>query len=275
MRRATLELARRLFSQPEAETASPGVLSFCCNICGTSNCLFARDINREGGACRVCGSIMRFRSLAAVLTQRLFGKIDVLDNIEPRNDIRGVGMSDHEFYSVRLAKKFDYTNTYFHCEPLLDVMNLSDRWVGVSDFIVSSDVFEHVAPPVQRAFDNLYRMLKPGGVVVFSVPFLLQDQTYEHFPNLFDYTIREAEPGKWILRNVTRDGSIEEFDNLVFHGGPGTTLEMRLFSLAALEQHFIAAGFKEFRVHGEAEYEYGIFWPEPWSITISAVRAKT
>lgn len=37
------------------------------------------------------------------------------------------------------------------------------------DVIVSSDVLEHV-PDVQKAFDESYRALKPGGVHVFTVP---------------------------------------------------------------------------------------------------------
>ena len=34
--------------------------------------------------------------------------------------------------------------------------------------------------------------------------------------------------------NWTADGRIETFDDLVFHGGPGSTLEMRVFSEDAL-----------------------------------------
>jgi SAM-dependent methyltransferase len=273
MRRATLELARRLFSQPEAEAASPGALSFCCNICGTNNCLFARDISRESGACRACGSIMRFRSLVAALTQRLFGEIEILDTIEPRFDIRGIGMSDHSYYGDRLEKKFSYTNTFFHTAPFLDITKPFNQLIGVNDFVISSDVFEHVVPPVQIAFDNLYRLLKPGGAVIFSVPFLMHEDTLEHFPNLFDYTVSEVEPGQWMLGNVTRDGTIEEFDDLVFHGGAGSTLEMRVFSLNGLVRNFIAAGFTDFRVHSHPAYEYGILWSDSLSITISAIRA--
>jgi SAM-dependent methyltransferase len=273
MRRAPIELARRLFSLPEEAAFVPGQLTFCCNICGTNNCLFARDISRESGACRACGCIMRFRSLVAALTQRLFGQIEVLDNIQPRNDIRGIGMSDHSFYGDRLEKKFNYTNTFFHTAPLLDITSPSDHWMGVNDFVISSDVFEHVAPPVQRAFDNLHRLLKPGGAAIFSVPFLLQEETLEHFPNLFDYKVHEGQPGKWTLRNMTRDGKIEEFDDLVFHGGAGSTLEMRVFSLNGLVRNFIAAGFTDFRVHSHPAYEHGILWADQLSITVSAIRA--
>ena len=267
-----LNLLTRLFDRPKTAPAR-GALSFQCNICGTHNCLIASTIHREGGACSSCGAIVRFRSLVAVLTQRLLGKITVLDELESALQIRGVGMSDALCYASRLQSKFKYTNTFFHCDPYLDITQPESRWIGSNDFVISSDVFEHIAPPVQRAFDNLYALLKPGGVAIFSVPFSLENETREHFPNLHKFSIREESSGVWVLDNVTAAGEVEQFRHLVFHGGPGTTLEMRLFSLAALKQHFEEAGFVEFRVHNDASFEHGIFWLDPWSITISAVRA--
>ena len=251
----------------------PGALFFQCNICGASNRVIASTIHREGGACASCGANLRFRSMAAILTQRLFGRIVVLEELEPNRNIRGVGMSDAFCYASRLESKFDYTNTFFHCDPHLDIVQPETNWIGCNDFVISSDVFEHVAPPVQGAFDNLHALLKPGGVVVFSVPFSLENETLEHFPKLHKFSIREESSGVWLLDNVTTEGEAEQFRDLVFHGGPGTTLEMRLFSLAALERHFEAAGFVDFRVHNEAAFEHGIFWLEPWSISISARRA--
>ena len=253
----------------------PGALFFQCNICGANNRVIASTIHREGGACASCGANLRFRSMAAILTQRLFGRIVVLEELEPNRNIRGVGMSDAFCYASRLESKFDYTNTFFHCDPHLDIVQPETNWIGCNDFVVSSDVFEHVAPPVQRAFDNLYALLKPGGVVVFSVPFSLENETQEHIPKLHKFSIREESSGVWVLDNVTTEGEVEQFRDLVFHGGPGTTLEMRLFSLAALKRHFESAGFVDFRVHNEACFEHGIFWLQPWSITVSAVRSPT
>lgn len=232
----------------------------------------AATIHREGGACSACGAVLRFRSMVAILTQRLFGKIVVLEDLEANRSIRGVGMSDAFCYASRLESKFDYTNTFLHCDPHLDIVEPESNWIGDNDFVISSDVFEHVAPPVQRAFDNLHALLKPGGVAVFSVPFSLEDVTREHFPNLHKFSIRQESDGVWVLDNVTLEGAVEQFRDLVFHGGPGSTLEMRLFSLAALKRHFEAAGFVDFRVHNEAAFEHGIFWLEPWSISISARR---
>ena len=70
-------------------------------------------------------------------------------------------MTDWEGYAVKLAEKFDY---HYHKEPRLDIAaaSIASKFVG-KDFIISSDVFEHLLPPVSRAFENVWKMLKPGG----------------------------------------------------------------------------------------------------------------
>lgn len=217
---------------------------------------------------------MRFRSIAAVLSQRVLGSVEVLANIRQDKHITGIGMSDDHTYAKVLADKFSYTNTYYHCEPLLDITQPDVQWLGSNDLVITSDVFEHVPPPIQPAFDNLFALLKPGGVVVFSVPYSLEAATREHFPNLHDFKLRQDSISGWVLNNVTKDGVKEEFHNLVFHGGPGSTLEMRLFCLSDLQKHLQKAGFTDIRVHDEPHFEYGIFWLHPWSLVISAVRPK-
>jgi SAM-dependent methyltransferase len=170
---------------------------------------------------------------------------------------------------VPLAKKLGYTNTYFHTEPRLDIAAVPEQRAAEADFIIASDVFEHVAPPVARAFANARRLLKRGGVLIFSVPFSLDADTIEHFPDLYDYQLLET-GGNWQLQNRTADGRVQVFTDLVFHGGPGTTLEMRLFSKAALEREFRAAGFARMRIADEACPGHGIVWPEPWSVPMVA-----
>ena len=56
-------------------------------------------------------------------------------------------------------------------------------------------------------------------------------QSNEHFPDLFEFQIVEFGQDR-VLVNRTRSGSYQVFDNLVFHGGPGFTLEMRVLSIA-------------------------------------------
>ncbi len=249
-----------------------GELAWRCNICGTMNCCLAGTMDRETGDCMHCGAVMRYRSIVAVLTERLFGKVQILAEIAPSPQFTGVGMSDDDRYANLLAEKFSYTNTFYHCEPLLDITRPSPRWLGVNDFVITSDVFEHVPPPIQQSFDNLFSLLKPGGVVVFSVPFNLEAATREHYPNLHDFRIVQEESGDWVLHNVTKAGVSEEFRNLLFHGGPGSTLELRVFCRAALERHLLDAGFTDLRLHSESRFEHGIFWLHPFSLMVSARR---
>lgn len=114
-------------------------------------------------------------------------------------------------------------------------------------------------PPVARTSDNVFRLLKPGGLFILTVPFGTQPKTIEHFPELHDFQIVETD-GKYVLTNVTREDVVQRFDRLVFHGGPGMTLEMRVFAECDLIKHLAAAGFLETEVHRNPLFQYGIWW---------------
>jgi len=244
-------------------------VAFRCNLCGTHNVVPRAQLQRETPSCSRCGSTVRFRAMGHLLTTALFGEGIALVDLPTRKDIVGIGLSDADAYAAPLAKKLGYTNTWFHTEPRVDIANVPAGIGARYDFLIASDVFEHVAPPVSRAFANARRILKPGGVFVFTVPFALEGDTVEHFPWLHDFRVVE-ENGRWTLHNRTADGRDETYTDLVFHGGPGTTLEMRLFSLPALEREFAQAGFSSVRVAAEPCLAHGIVWPEPWSVPLVA-----
>jgi hypothetical protein len=75
-----------------------------------------------------------------------------------------------------------------------------------------------------------------------------------------------------VLINRTRDGHSEEYTGLIFHGGPSSTLEMRVFALAPLLQQLERAGFREVQVLAEPVFDFGIYWREACSITVTAKR---
>ena len=91
---------------------------------------------------------------------------------------------------------------------------------------------EHVPPPVERAFANLYRMLKPDGLLLLTVPYTLDGRTVEHFPEL--HRIRAGLARRPHRAGESRGATARSKCSRIssFHGGDGSTLEMRVFSEA-------------------------------------------
>lgn len=247
----------------------PGWLSFRCNICGQACAAKAAALSREEPSCDGCGSNVRFRSIIHVLSVELFGRSLALPDFPKRRDITGIGMSDWEGFAIPLAHKLNYRNTYYHQEPKMDIVSTNSALEGLLDFIISSEVFEHVPPPVSIAFENTRKLLKPKGVVIFTAPYKKNEQTLEHYPELHDFQIVESND-QYILKNTTRNGAVQVFDNLVFHGGAGSTLEMRVFSEPSLIEEFKNAGLKNVKIYQAPVFEYGIYWHNDWSLPISA-----
>ncbi len=182
-------------------------------------------------------------------------------------------MSDWLGYAANLALKLDYTNTFYHKEPFLDIVAVSPDQLGQYDFLISTDVFEHVPPPVFRAFSGSYTLLKPGGLIVLTVPFTDVTQTVEHFPDLDTFKIIELGSG-YLLVNRDKKGQLSVRNNLVFHGGPGDTLEMRVFSRNDTLSWLKMAGFVDIQVHAGTSPEWGIVPPHHHGLPITARRSK-
>jgi len=101
------------------------------------------------------------------------------------------------------------------------------------------------------------------------VPFVKEGETREHFPRLNDFRIVE-EGGRRVLRNRTVEGDEEVFNQLVFHGGEGMTLEMRMFSEGDLLRRLADAGFSKAAVRIDHAPHFGISWPIDHSLPIVA-----
>lgn len=247
-----------------------GLLRFRCNICGRVAWAPKERLTRESITCG-CGSSVRLRSLVHVLSLELFGRSLPIKDFPFSPEISGLDMSGAIAYGKRLASRLGYTNTFLHKEPRLDITEPGPEWLGRSDFVISSDVFEHVARPVSRAFQNSFRLLRPGGVIILTVPYARDGETIEHFPSLHDYRLVEQDECRMLI-NTTVDGQQEVFHDLVFHGGEGETLEMRVFSQTGVVEELARAGFVEIRIHDDPFPEFGIIWQHDWSLPISARR---
>jgi SAM-dependent methyltransferase len=243
------------------------MVSFLCNICGGTNTI--EMLRQEDSSCAGCGSNVRLRALVYLLSTELFGDGLILPDFPLLPGVKGLGLSDQASYADPLAKKFDYINTYYDREPRLDITERHPDRYGTYDFILSSDVFEHIEAPIERAFDEAYKLLKPHGVLCLSVPFSLDEHTVERFPDLHEYTIVDLK-GSLVLINRSKGGKLEIRDDLIFHGGVGATLEMRLFSQEGLRKQMFEAGFQDPAFLTEAVSRFGIAFEGTWSLPMVA-----
>jgi len=244
---------------------------FKCNVCGAANESKADIADRESPTCAACHSSIRFRSIILVLSRALFGMDLTLPEFPRLRSLRGMGISDASIYSARLADHFSYINTFYHREPAFDLTRPDETEFGKYDFVIASEVLEHVPPPVDRAFETLSRLLKPAGVLILTVPYSLESETIEHFPALHEAGLAEIN-GTPVLLNRSETGGYEVFDRLVFHGGRGSTLEMREFSELDVRARLVAAGFTKVRVEATGNPRFGVVFAGPWSLPIIATK---
>ena len=238
------------------------MITFNCNLCGSSNTV--ETIPWETPTCSSCGSNVRMRAIIYMLALELFGEARILPEFPRCENVKGFGMSDAQCYSALLAEKTNYTNTFYDRQPYLDITASHSDQHGTYDFILSSDVFEHVAPPIERAFEEAFHLLKPYGVLCITVPSVIADETDEHYPDLYQYSVIEL-AGEHVLINRKKDRTLEIHDNLVFHGGIGATLEMRVFAQADLVRKLRGAGFSDVVLQMDPVERFGIIFDGPWS----------
>jgi SAM-dependent methyltransferase len=246
------------------------MLGFICNVCGER-----RQAEEERlldpalpPTCDGCGSNVRARAIVHLFSLEFFGTSLPLPDFPMLESLRGLGLSDWAGYADRFEELFSYRNTFYNLEPKFDITAEHPQEHGRYDFLIASEVFEHVRPPVETALAEARRLLAPGGRLIVSVPYSLDERTVERFPSLHHFTIAEID-GSPVLVNRRADGSLEAFEGLVFHRGlksADAALEVRLFSRSGLEQALRDAGFADVTFCGESCLRYGILhhdWSQP------------
>ena len=218
----------------------PDDVSFRCNICGTTNQVGRSMIDRETPSCAGCGSTPRSRALIEALTTRLLGASVVLSRAGSHKELSGLGLSDWEGYAQILGTRFSYMNTFFKSDPSLDITSRPGTAQGQLDFLIASEVFDHVVGDVEQMFANVHALLRPGGVLVFTVPFTLEGPTVEYEA--------AADPGSPTAGFVPA----------------------RQFSLESLQYVLERARFTDVVVHSDVNPEFGIWWNPRVSVPLSA-----
>lgn len=159
---------------------------FCC-VCGRFTIFRVNHPNfREHVVCFHCGSRNRQRQLLLVLLSCVLGgdgKVRRLSSIGdiPKQTIiwnAETTRALHEHLASHLGANYTASE---YLDPALRSGETRDGVLHVDmqhthfadssvDFILSSDVMEHVPHPLQ-ALEETYRILKPGGCHVFTAPF--------------------------------------------------------------------------------------------------------
>lgn len=97
-----------------------------------------------------------------------------------------------------------------------DIQNMPEEWTNYWDAIICLEVIECV-PDLYKAFDEMYRILKPGGVLILSAPF-----NYRFFGNGTGFDKHNRVFDYW---RITKDGLellCKRFDKLQIEGFGGT-----------------------------------------------------
>jgi SAM-dependent methyltransferase len=169
----------------EAAVVQPRAYPGMCSVCG-GKALFERGSSRsirESFACASCGAVLRYRDQAAVIVDE-FGK-GMATSL--RQLARGGYLDGCVILESALRGPFvtafsalpGYVQMYFWPDRPRgefgrdrvrneDLTQLTFE-SGTFDVVITSDVLEHV-PDIRSAFREISRVLKPGGIHVFTIP---------------------------------------------------------------------------------------------------------
>jgi SAM-dependent methyltransferase len=171
---------------------------FRCNVCAMSGTPYFDfpDLNmrrehrigelRETLQCRHCRATMRHRTLAAALLRALSQRTArPLTSIREAAaaDLREVRILDSDALSpisALMRHRLDYWVSSFHPGQPFDMELAPRHWninlekIGFAaasfDVVLTSDVMEHVRG-IDAAHAEIHRVLKPGGLYIFTVPY--------------------------------------------------------------------------------------------------------
>lgn len=165
-----------------------------CTICGHVGD-FPRGEHRslrESYACPNCRFTLRWRDQAGVIVDEFGrGQAISLDQLVERGLLNDISIYEPALrgpFVARLKGLQSYVRSYFRPdEPLGEVSSDGVRNEDLTrltfddnsfDLIITSDVMEHL-PDIEKAFAETLRVLRPGGIHVFSIPndYPLPDRT--------------------------------------------------------------------------------------------------
>lgn len=187
----------------------PEVLRGICPVCGENASFTGFTSNvRESGYCGNCGSSNRQRQMALAVRRQTglnaSGPIQFrpgfsVYNTETTGPMHGA-LSRGEFYACS-----EYFGPDHRSGEVIDGVRHEDLQAlsfadGSFDLVLSSDVMEHMPDPY-RAHAEIFRVLRPGGRHILTVPF-------------YPWEARDEVRAKLV------DGEIKYFGEKLYHGDP-------------------------------------------------------
>ena len=185
-----MTLVGKEFARCELAHTRPAAVNYhedgytdCCTVCGHTGYLRREERSiRETYRCGGCGASLRYREQA-----RLILKFFSRENSEHLAEL----VHESEFQNLKIYepgligpfrnlfnKLPGYCNSYFwedvqpgefreniQCQDLINLTYEDNSF----DLVLSSDIFEHVRKPF-AGFQEINRVLKPGGFHIFSIP---------------------------------------------------------------------------------------------------------
>lgn len=243
--------------------------TFTCNLCGARvNSVAFEELEREKGLCSECGANVRVRSIIQIVSTEMLGKPVEVTRWPELKTFTVIGVGDMDAVKRSFSEKLTYYDAHLDEGelPFLKVTEAPAELRNRADVLVCSEVLQHVFPPVQDAFHWLFSLLRPGGLLVLTVPYGFEP-TVEYFPNLREWSLVQYR-GSTVLQNVTERGRKERFKELRLYGNG--RLESRLFGLTDLRRHLREAAFEDITIAGADHLQYGIQFRDPWSLPITA-----
>lgn len=155
-----------------------------CNVCGKISKIRIRSTNlREDCICKKCRSNSRKRHISSVFLKKLRNNSHTFSSLKSINSNLNISIYNVESNGAlhnNLKHLKDYVcSEYFGSYESIgkevngvlnvDLMNTPFD-SNLFDYIVSTEVFEHIPNPY-KAFGEIYRILKPGGSHIFTVPY--------------------------------------------------------------------------------------------------------
>ncbi|MDA8104855.1 MAG: class I SAM-dependent methyltransferase [Nitrospiraceae bacterium] len=159
--------------QISSKCGSVGICTACGRIAYFRRYL---DNHRELGNCLFCGASNRKRQICYLLRKELksgdIGKIITSASI--LNAESSGGLHNSLKHNTNYISSEYFGDAYRSGEMVNGTLhvNLLDTHFDDNkfDFVLTSDVLEHIPDPY-KAFREIYRILRPGGVHIFTVPF--------------------------------------------------------------------------------------------------------